>query len=74
MQQLKQSIVAIPSTPVVSLTRKGHSVVFRCPGTPPVQELFLEKHGVKLGFMSAFVKAATDALQLVPAVNACIGA
>ncbi|DBA99624.1 TPA: hypothetical protein ACH3X3_012191 [Trebouxia sp. C0006] len=33
---------------------------------------FLEKHGVKLGFMSAFVKAASDALHLVPAVNAVI--
>lgn len=33
---------------------------------------FLEKHGVKLGFMSAFVKASADALHLVPAVNAVI--
>jgi 2-oxoglutarate dehydrogenase E2 component (dihydrolipoamide succinyltransferase) len=34
--------------------------------------VFLEKHGVKLGFMSAFVKAAADGLQLLPAVNAVI--
>jgi len=27
------------------------------------QEAFLEKHGVKLGFMSAFVKASTAALK-----------
>ena len=27
------------------------------------QDLFLDTHGVKLGFMSAFVKAAGDALQ-----------
>lgn len=33
---------------------------------------FLDKHGVKLGFMSAFVKAATAALQEIPAVNAYI--
>jgi 2-oxoglutarate dehydrogenase E2 component (dihydrolipoamide succinyltransferase) len=33
---------------------------------------FQEKHGVKLGFMSAFVKAATAALQEIPAVNAYI--
>uniref|UniRef100_A0A7S2Z7B2 dihydrolipoyllysine-residue succinyltransferase n=1 Tax=Chloropicon laureae TaxID=464258 RepID=A0A7S2Z7B2_9CHLO len=33
---------------------------------------FMEEHGVKLGFMSAFVKAAADALQKVPAVNAVI--
>jgi 2-oxoglutarate dehydrogenase E2 component (dihydrolipoamide succinyltransferase) len=33
---------------------------------------FQEKHGVKLGFMSFFVKAAVDALAAVPAVNAQI--
>ncbi len=37
-----------------------------------LQDGFLEKHGVKLGFMSAFVKASSDALHLVPAVNAVI--
>jgi len=31
---------------------------------------FLEKHGVKLGFMSFFVKAAVDALRAFPSVNA----
>jgi 2-oxoglutarate dehydrogenase E2 component (dihydrolipoamide succinyltransferase) len=31
---------------------------------------FLEKHGVKLGFMSFFVKAAVEALKAYPAVNA----
>mmetsp|Transcript_30110 Transcript_30110/g.45905 ORF Transcript_30110/g.45905 Transcript_30110/m.45905 type:complete len:410 (+) Transcript_30110:124-1353(+) len=33
---------------------------------------FMKKHGVKLGFMSCFVKAATAALQEVPAINALI--
>jgi 2-oxoglutarate dehydrogenase E2 component (dihydrolipoamide succinyltransferase) len=33
---------------------------------------FQEKHGVKLGFMSAFVKASTAALQEQPVVNAVI--
>ena len=37
-----------------------------------LQEAFIERHGVKLGFMSAFVKASADALHLVPAVNAVI--
>jgi len=36
------------------------------------KDAFQEKHGVKLGFMSAFVKAATAALQELPAVNAYI--
>jgi 2-oxoglutarate dehydrogenase E2 component (dihydrolipoamide succinyltransferase) len=33
---------------------------------------FLKKHGVSLGFMSFFVKAAIEALQAFPAVNAQI--
>ena len=33
------------------------------------QDAFVEKFGVKLGFMSFFVKAAIDALKLIPAVN-----
>lgn len=33
---------------------------------------FFEKHGVKLGFMSFFVKAAVEALKQFPAVNASI--
>jgi 2-oxoglutarate dehydrogenase E2 component (dihydrolipoamide succinyltransferase) len=36
------------------------------------QDAFVAKHGVKLGFMSAFVLAATAALQEVPLVNAFI--
>ena len=36
------------------------------------QDLFLAKHGVKLGFMSLFVQAATAALKQFPAVNASI--
>lgn len=36
------------------------------------REAFLEAHGVKLGFMAFFVKAAVQALQALPAVNARI--
>jgi 2-oxoglutarate dehydrogenase E2 component (dihydrolipoamide succinyltransferase) len=36
------------------------------------KEEFEKTHGVKLGFMSAFVKASTGALQELPAVNALI--
>lgn len=36
------------------------------------KDAFEKKHGVKLGFMSAFVKAATAALQEIPSVNAYI--
>jgi 2-oxoglutarate dehydrogenase E2 component (dihydrolipoamide succinyltransferase) len=34
------------------------------------REAYQERYGVKLGFMSFFVKAAIDALKLVPQVNA----
>jgi 2-oxoglutarate dehydrogenase E2 component (dihydrolipoamide succinyltransferase) len=34
------------------------------------KQVFLEKYGTKLGFMSFFVKAAIDALKLVPQLNA----
>lgn len=34
------------------------------------REEFQKKHGVKLGFMSFFVKACVDALKLIPRVNA----
>jgi 2-oxoglutarate dehydrogenase E2 component (dihydrolipoamide succinyltransferase) len=38
------------------------------------KDVFEKKHGVKLGFMSFFVKAAVQALRDVPAVNAEIDA
>ena len=36
------------------------------------QDAFTNKHGIKLGFMSCFVQAATAALQELPIVNAYI--
>ncbi|PQQ14641.1 dihydrolipoyllysine-residue succinyltransferase component of 2-oxoglutarate dehydrogenase complex 2 mitochondrial [Prunus yedoensis var. nudiflora] len=36
------------------------------------KDAFVEKHGVKLGFMSGFVKAAVSALEHLPIVNAVI--
>jgi 2-oxoglutarate dehydrogenase E2 component (dihydrolipoamide succinyltransferase) len=33
------------------------------------QEKFVEQHGIKIGFMSFFTKAVTEALKQVPAVN-----
>ncbi len=36
------------------------------------QERFEKRHGIKLGFMSFFVKACTEALKRYPAVNASI--
>jgi len=36
------------------------------------QDAFVKKHGIKVGFMSAFVKASASALTAMPAVNAVI--
>lgn len=36
------------------------------------QDLFVKRHGIKLGFMSAFVKATAHALTQQPTVNAVI--
>jgi 2-oxoglutarate dehydrogenase E2 component (dihydrolipoamide succinyltransferase) len=36
------------------------------------QDSFIKRHGIKLGFMSFFTKAATEALKRFPAVNASI--
>ena len=37
-----------------------------------IQEGFVAKYGVKLGFMSFFIKSVVDALQAVPAINSRI--
>ncbi len=37
-----------------------------------LQDSFVAKHGVKLGFMSFFVKAVVDALKLIPQLNVTI--
>ena len=37
-----------------------------------MQDEFLKRNGVKLGFMSFFIKAVVDALKAVPAINARI--
>ena len=37
-----------------------------------VQEQFVAKHGIKLGFMSFFTKAVVEALKTVPSINAQI--
>jgi len=44
------------------------SVIMKC--RKDYQEAFKEKYGVKLGFMSFFVKATVAALKEIPAVNA----
>lgn len=49
----------VDMTPIIELREK-------------YKESFLKKHGCKLGFMSFFVKAAANALEVFPAVNSYI--
>jgi hypothetical protein len=68
---------ALSTTTPPPLTRSWRTHLHRLlpPSPNPLtlpQDAFLERHGVKLGFMSAFVKAAAQALQEIPAVNAVI--
>ncbi len=65
-ERLKQSqnTAAILST----FNEVDMSEVFRI--RKAYQEQFMQKHGVKLGFMSFFAKAVVKALQYIPAVNA----
>jgi len=37
-----------------------------------LQERFIERHGIKLGFMSFFVKAVIEGLKDYPQINACL--
>src|SRR5690606_6699332 len=37
-----------------------------------LQDAFVAEHGIKLGFMSFFVKAAAEALKRYPVVNASV--
>lgn len=46
----------------------GNLIAFR----DELGESFEKTHGVKLGFMSAFLKASAQALEKVPAVNSCM--
>lgn len=36
------------------------------------QDTFVQKHGIKLGFMSFFVKASIEALKAIPQINASV--
>ncbi|MEM7577044.1 MAG: 2-oxoglutarate dehydrogenase complex dihydrolipoyllysine-residue succinyltransferase [Planctomycetota bacterium] len=53
-------------TQVMAMRAKYNAVANKKTG----QGLYEVKHGTKLGFMSFFVKAACDALQAFPAINA----
>ena len=67
-ERLKESQNTAASLTTFNEVDMSHLIEFR----NKYKDLVLEKHGVKFGFMSAFIKAATQALKEIPEVNARI--
>ena len=69
---MRQSVIVLANH--ISACLKCQNLLFCCSRVIDMRnrhkEAFLKKHGIKLGFMSPFVKAATFALQDQPVVNA----
>src|SRR5690606_31329384 len=65
LMQSKDSIAMLTSFNEVNLAQVAAT-------RKELQEDFQKAHGIKLGFMSFFVKAAANALQRFPAVNASV--
>ncbi|WP_442684163.1 dihydrolipoyllysine-residue succinyltransferase [Stenotrophomonas sp. JC08] len=65
LMQSKESIAMLTSFNEVNLAKVAAA-------RKELQEEFQKAHGIKLGFMSFFVKAAANALQRFPLVNASV--
>ena len=68
-RKIAQQLVMAQHTAAILTTfnEADMSAVMRLRGE--MQEAFAKEHGVKLGFMSFFIKAAVSALKAVPSVN-----
>ncbi len=68
-RKIAQQLVAAQHTAAILTTfnEADMSAVMRLRGE--MQEAFTKDHGVKLGFMSFFIKAVVSALKAVPAIN-----
>ena len=68
-RKIAQQLVMAQHTAAILTTfnEADMSAVMRLRGE--MQEAFTKEHGVKLGFMSFFIKAAVSALKAVPSVN-----
>jgi 2-oxoglutarate dehydrogenase E2 component (dihydrolipoamide succinyltransferase) len=71
-RKLSKRLVAVKNETAMLTTFNevdmGHIISLRT----KYQKQFTEKHGLKLGFMSFFVKASTEALALFPKINSQI--
>ena len=68
-RKIAQQLVSAQHTAAILTTFNecDMSAVMRLRGE--MQEAFTKEHGIKLGFMSFFIKAVVSALQAVPAIN-----
>jgi len=71
-QRLAERLVAVQQTTAMLTTFNEVDMSRIMALRSEYQESFVKKHGVKLGFMSFFVKAVVEALKTVPEVNAFI--
>ncbi len=71
-QRLAQRLVEVQQTTAMLTTFNEVDMSAVMDLRTAYKQSFADKHGVKLGFMSFFVKAVVDALKTVPAVNAFI--
>ena len=71
-QRLAQRLVEVQQTTAMLTTFNEVDMSAVMDLRAAYKERFADKHGIKLGFMSFFVKAVVDALKTVPEVNAFI--
>jgi len=71
-KKLSQRLVAVKNETAMLTTFNEADMSAVIEMRKKYQKVFVEKHGVKLGFMSFFIKAVTIALKEFPAVNSII--
>lgn len=71
-KKLSQRLVAVKNETAMLTTFNEADMSAVMEWRKKYQDAFVKQHGIKLGFMSFFVKAASEALQLHPMVNSMI--
>ncbi len=71
-KKLSQRLVAVKNETAMLTTFNEADMSSVIEWRKKYQDAFVKQHGIKLGFMSFFVKAASEALQLHPMVNSMI--
>ena len=71
-KKLSQRLVAVKNETAMLTTFNEADMTSMMEMRKKYQDAFVKKHGVKLGFMSFFIKAASEALRLHPMVNSML--